>query len=329
MAATYNLLRDEIIREALSILRVATDGEPITEDVAADAARSFNIMVKAWMADGLHLWCKTEGVVFLTQGTERYTLGPDSFGQSCRADDLTETNLFASVSAGVSAIVVVDNIAPEIGDPIGVGVEEYQLFWTTIAGYAGGVVTLTDPLPTPAAVDAPVFTYPAGLTLPRPVRLLQARRRQYRATDVPLDIVERPDYFSMADKANRSTVTMTYYDPQLTNGYLYVWAPTVRETDTLRLTYERPLADMDDTDSVADFPQEWTETLVFNLADRLASKYAYPLQERALLRADAETMREKLLNFDREFGSMFFQPDNQRGMGFDADNYGYYRQGRR
>jgi hypothetical protein len=76
-------------------------------------------------------------------------------------------------------------------------------------------------------------------------------------------------------------------------------------------TYARPLASLDTIEASPDFPEEWQLALVLNLADLLAPLYAYPRADRTDLKKDAAIAKAQVAAFDREDGSVFFQPDRR------------------
>lgn len=296
--------------------------------MAQSAARSFNLMIKAWDADGLHLWTKTEGVIFLQYGVPQYGLGGSNSTRSCLYDDLVATALAADALAGATQITVDSATGIASGDPIGVELDGNLLQWTTVNGApVGNVITLTAPLTGDVLTDGAVFSY--STKLERPTRLLQARRRIFSPdmqdwNDIWLTIQERPDYYNQPNKYQASTETMIYYDPQLVTGIINLWSAPSDETDLVLFTFERPLQDITELPQTADFPQEWLETLAWNLAYRLAFKTSFPLDERTQLGVVAAAMHEKLKGFDKEYGTVSFQPDftSQGGFGY---GYGGYR----
>lgn len=319
----------QIITEALALIRVGVDEEPLTASQTKDAMRSLNLMVKAWQADGLHLWTKTEGVIFLEYGVAQYKLGGNNNTRSCLYENLVDTTLAADGTAGDSTIVVGDASGMANGDQIGVEIGGNILQWTTVNGSpVGNTVTLTNPLDEDVLTGGAVFAY--STKLERPTRMLQARRRIYAPNrqdynDIWLTIQERPDYYNQPTKQQAGTETMIYYDPQLTTGLMQLWQSPSNETDLVLFTFERPLEDFTSLPQTADFPQEWIETVAWNLAFRLAPKYSFPLDERTQIGVVAEQMKQKLLGFDREYGSVYFQPDYTSQGGFAS--YGMYSGG--
>lgn len=317
-AADFNATALEIVTEAYELLRVGIDGEALTVEDTDIALRKLNLMVKAWQADGLHLWTKSEGVLFLVDSQAAYALGGSGTTANCAlASDVVQTALSAAAIAGATSISVdsITDIADD--DYIGIELSDGTVQWTVVNGTPTGLAIAIDTALTGAASDdGVVYAYTTKIL--RPTRLLGARRQSSDGTEIPLTVIERADYFDQPNKSQAATPTLAYYDPQLVTGQLYLWSAPSDETDTIRFTFERPLEQFDALTNTADVPQEWLETLAYNLAYRLAPGSSLPLPERALLRTDALEMKAKLLGFDREYASVFIQPDFTAGGGYEA-----------
>ena len=73
---------------------------------------------------------------------------------------------------------------------------------------------------------------------------------------------------------------------------------TPSTADTVEYTYRRPLYDFDTATDSPDVPQEAIYELRLLLASEMANDYGLPLQERQLLKADAEIAKRKLISFN-------------------------------
>lgn len=314
---TSTLTALELITEAYELIRVGKDGESLQSEDTDAALRKLNLMIKAWQADGLHLWTKAEGVLFLVGSQASYAIGGGATDHCSLASGVVQTSLTAANVAGNTVLTVASITSIAKSDFIGVQLADGSLQWTTVSvAPSGSSVTLAAALTQATASGAAVYTYRTKIL--RPARLLSARRRSAAGSETPLTILERPDYFDQPNKTNTATPTMVYYDPQRVTGQLYFWSTPAATTDTIRFTFERPLEKFDALTNTADVPDEWQETIAYNLAYRLAPGTGFPLPERALLRTDALAMKDKLLGFDREYGSVFVQPDFTAGGGFGS-----------
>lgn len=95
---------------ALAALRasgiIRPDEEPVAEDLAT-AIEAMNFLIKAWQAQGNHLWSQEEGVVFANVAQRKYLLGPGG-DEACMDDDLIKTTLTAEAAALATTITVAD-----------------------------------------------------------------------------------------------------------------------------------------------------------------------------------------------------------------------------
>lgn len=145
----------------------------------------------------------------------------------------------------------------------------------------------------------------------RPLRIMQGRLVYAAGNQIQLQPLSRQEYNLLGFPSSTGTPNSYYYDPQLTNGnvYLYLTPDTNQSTNTVHLTAQRPIADaLNSTDSL-DFPIEWNLTLVNNLAARMCLDFGVPERKTVLLTQLAEKHLQDMLDFDQENTSTFFQPN--------------------
>lgn len=90
---------DDIIRSALTKLRVIPIGEAITAEWSADALSEINAMLQEWAVEGMKLHALTTNTVTLVNGTAVYTIGASGTFNVRRPVELVEAVL--TVSTGV------------------------------------------------------------------------------------------------------------------------------------------------------------------------------------------------------------------------------------
>jgi hypothetical protein len=301
------LLRDEIISLAFKRIRVGVHGEPLQAGDVEFAAKLLNGMIAQWATDGLQMWRKTDGTLFLKTGQRSYQLGPTGVDHVTAA--FVETTLAADAAESATEIEVASAAGIADGDTIGILIGA-DFEWTTVDGApAGTTVTIADALSADADEGAVVVAYTDKIG--RPLRILDARRRDTNGHEIPVDVVSRPDYLELPHKDAAGLITQVHYDKQLANGALNVW-PVSSGTERLLFTFARPIASLDGIEDAPDFPGEWNVTLWLNLALMLAPTYSFPLDERAELRTEAMLAKAVVEGADREDGPIFFQPDLSR-----------------
>jgi len=70
----FELNRDQVIKGALRILGVISQGQTPDTDQINDASEALNVLVKAWGAEGMPLWAIKEGTINPISGTASYAL---------------------------------------------------------------------------------------------------------------------------------------------------------------------------------------------------------------------------------------------------------------
>lgn len=154
-----------------------------------------------------------------------------------------------------------------------------------------------------------------ALAAPKPMRVEAARRKNTASGyETPMTMWSRQEYLDQPNKTSApSTPVNFYYDPQRDTGTLYLWpAPTstVASAFTVNLDILRPMFLMDTSADTLDFPQEWQETVIYNLAVRLMPKYPVNDSNQAqLVIAQAANLLAKLKSWDQETASIYLQPD--------------------
>lgn len=303
-SVNFTLNRDEIITDALEDLGVIGAGDtPVADDIDA-CARKLNMMVKAWMARGIHLWAIDEATLFLSVGTASYSLG--ATGTHC-TNTYAQTTLSTDEATSSTSIGLTSATGMSASDNIGIVLDDGTIHWTTISGAPGSTTTIATGLASAASAGNAVFAYTSKIN--RPQRILSAYRRNIDGIDTPIDPASRQEYADLSNKATQGKTNKFFYDPQLTNGVLYAWPTPDSASDVIRFWYERILEDFDAATDNPDFPIEWAEAICAGLVYRIASKYGKSLAEINFYKNEAEEKLQIALGFDREDVSSMFQPD--------------------
>lgn len=302
----YSRTVQQIINGALRGLGVIESGEAPSAPEAQDALETLNLMVKSFQAKGYHLWTLAEATLFLDAATTTYTMD----GSSSRAvSTYGETALAADVAVSATSFTVDSISGIADGDVIGIVTSSTAIHWTTVNGApSGSTVTVDDAFTTTASEDAAVYFYTASADLiNRPLRIEHVRRRDVSGTqaiDTAMEELAKVDYYDLPNKSESSTPVNFYYDPGRDSGTLYIWPASSIITNLLTFTYVRPIEDLDALSNNFDFPQEWLETLKYQLMIRLAHEYGIPLRQDVI--ALATTLLEDMMAWDTEPVSVCF-----------------------
>lgn len=299
----FTRTRNQIITEAYQLLNVYGADETVNDSDLAFGNARLNGMVKAWQAMGINLWTYEEAVIFLTANTPSYTIG-DAGDKSCLLSDFVETTLSANEAASQTVLSVTSSTGMTAADYVGIVLDDNTIHWTTIVSVDSSTqITVTSGLASAAASGNQVFTYTTLLY--RPLKIHSIRRRGKNGIETPLYPISRQEYFDLSNKTNPGVPNEFYYDPKLNAGKLYIFQAPNDVTVYLRATISRSFDDFDDSDNTPDFPQEWIDAIVYNLALRMAPAFGKIAETTAAYGPLASALLEAVRNYDNETTSIF------------------------
>ena len=304
----FTLTAGDLINKAMGKIGVKVSEQALTASELQDGLDVFNMMIKAWAAQGLHLWAKTEGVLFLDVGKTDFFLGPGG-DEATGFDDFIGTASTAAKIATDTIMAVTSTAGMVAADIAGVELDDNTRHWTTIVSVDSSTqITITTGLPSASKSGSSVFTFTT--LIERPNRVLSCRRKTFGQDDeIPVRPWSRQNYFNQVNKNSQGTVVNCYYSPQLDNGRMYVWQTASSVDDLLLFTFERQLEDILIGDNNVDFPAEWLEAIVYSLAARLVDDYDTPLAKADRIVQKAAQFLDDILGWDEEMTSLNLQPD--------------------
>jgi hypothetical protein len=146
------------------------------------------------------------------------------------------------------------------------------------------------------------------INCPKPLKVLQAFYTVSGGDNVPMNVYNRYD-FNILPQVNVEGAPVTlYYQPLRTTGTITLWPIPDNSTTSITFHYQSPYEDMDGASNDFDFPSEWMQALIYNLAWSLAPEYGISLPDRQMLQKEAEYWHQYALSMGGEEGSLFFQP---------------------
>jgi len=158
-SGSYNLdlTFNDILQEAYELLQAVGSGEDLSGTLTTQALNSLNSLLKAWEAQGIHLWTQEEYTLFLVKGQAVYDF---RLAATRLVNEFQSTALSADEAIGQTVLGVTSSANMVLGQPIGVIDENNELFWSIIEAIPDATsVTLKDALTVAAASGAIVRHY--------------------------------------------------------------------------------------------------------------------------------------------------------------------------
>lgn len=300
----------DIIKDALLDIRAIDPEENVEPHLNASAKRRLNRMIKAWQASGVNLWKKTTAIVFLDPAVQQYSISATS-SQHFTEESYKFTTLSANAALGASSISVSSVSNMNIGDNLGIVLDDNTRYWVTIANIVTTTVDFSpSTLPAAATSGNKVNFYTTKLTRPFDISSVNRIRTNGTTTnEVPITYLSYQDFHELPTKSTESIPTMYNYDRQLDSGIIKLWPLPSDLNYDLTVVLEKRLADFDLEEDNPDFPQEWYEALVLNLAVRCAPMMGKNVgQSFQNLKLDADSALSLVNGFDNEQGSIMIKP---------------------
>lgn len=308
-STNFNLTRNDIIKDALILLGAVGSEETVDSADIDVASRVLNSMVKAWQGQGIHLWGHQEASLFVTKGTESYSL--DGTASSADASNsVVTTTLSADEAAAQTVLSVTSSTGMTASDVVLIELDDGTYEDTTIVSVDSSTqITVTNALTSAAASGNNIYTFTTRMG--RPLDIHSVRLRSDSGNDRILNKISREEYFGLPDKTSQGQPVSFFYDPQLTTGKLYLWPNPDAIDYFLKMTYSRSIEDFDAAGDNPDFPQEWLEAITYNLAVRLAPMFGKDQKVLQLLVPLASQMLADVKQFDNEDSSLRVTPDRR------------------
>ena len=308
---TFESTVQQIIEDAYSECTVLGVDETIDAENLKKSLRLFNRMIKSFQTRGLNLWKKKIGILFLQKDQETYQLYSGSSDHYVDNESYLQRTLPSDMAVGSLTITTSDTTGMSAGDYIGIQNDDDKFQWSTISSVIDSSdVLINDALTVKASSGNYVYTYTSKLDTP--FNIYSANRFSNTNLEVPLNDLSYEDFFDLPNKSNTGTVNSCNFDRQLSKYIIRLWPVPENVDFQLKFTHTERIQDVTSTTQTIDFPQEWEDAIVLNLAVRIAVMFGKGEGDNFNeLKSEANEALNNALAFDSEGGSIFLQPDER------------------
>jgi hypothetical protein len=257
-------------------------------------------MITAWQADGLQIWTRKIGAVFLQKNQITYNIGPGG-------DHSTLNPITTTLTSGAGASIVVGSTTGMTnGDNIGIEQSTGFMYWTTIASVDSTTTLTLTAGGTDYLVGGQIWAYTTKLA--RPLRANDGYIRQTYGNDTPLKILSEEEYMRFGVKTSPGLTTQVWYQPLLTNGKLYCYPVPTTSNTIAYIEFHYPFQDFVSSGDNPDFPNEWLMAIVYGFAAHLGFSSGMDEKRLVMLEQKAKYWHDFALGTSQE-DSVFMQPD--------------------
>ncbi len=312
---TFTENRNAIILDALQLIGIYGIGKTVSIEDMTVCSNALNKMVKAFSNKGLQLWCKEEVILFLNQYSAQYGLG-NGTGDAMVAlkSDCVLTELNGALVAGSTSFTLNTTTGMSINDNIGIVQSDGSTFWSTIATIpTSTTLTINAGITLNALNSAMIYTFTNNIY--KPTQVISARLvsgldmgSTNTISEIIMTSIAYQTYFNIPSPDINGLPTQYTYNPDISDGQIYVWPRPSTTNYRMELSCIRQLQDLDTATDDFDFPAEWLETLTWQLAVRISFAFGKSALI-ATLGPIASEMLNTLKMYDTEANSIFLRPD--------------------
>lgn len=333
MSTTFGLsvTRNDIINAALRTLGKLGKTQTASSTDLTNCSQALNLMLKAWMAKSITLWKIEEVVVPLVSGFVTYAIG-NTAGTLATAG-VTITDGGTGGTDGTYALGITDSTGSGATGTYTISGGTVTAVAITAAGTTYTAPTLAFPSGGVSGVTVDVTV--VGVTGDRPLRVLDQAsyvRNNTTGDDTTVSLISRQEFNELSAKAGAvgtpgatsaavgtpasGVPTQIWYDPQLTNGLLYVYPTLASDLDySLHLVCQMPIADTTNPSSLFDFPQEFMNAIKWGLCREIYTEYGVDEQTERRVERMYQQYVVEAFDFSQEEAPVYFTYD-MRGRGF-------------
>ena len=171
----------------------------------------------------------------------------------------------------------------------------------------GEVVYINSITTNDSASGSNVYVYETKIN--RPENIQNAQSTLASNSEIPMVQLSRDTYYNIPVKATPGRPNQFYYNKQLNSGIINLWPVPDSITNRIVMSFIEQIFDFDSATDDPDFPIEWLQPIILNVAYRLSRKYGrLEISEKEQLKRDAEETLEEVTGFDREETSIRFEP---------------------
>jgi hypothetical protein len=296
------LTRNELIKQAFLKAGLLGEGNALTAQQIIDGQNSLTALTYHYINKGLKIWKESFSTLFLVQGTNKYSVGTTA---RC-VESPIETSIDGIFDA-VSTVTVLDSTGMTIGDQFGI-LQGTAINWFAIVNVTSNDIELDSNVS--ELSDNQVYTYTD--TISKPMNIDQAMVADLiDDTETELTLYARDEYFALNNKKNQGRPYNYYPDRQLDRIDVYLYSTPSTSQNAIRFSYRSPLFITDSAADQMDFPIEYSQLLIYALADEVCLEYGVDDMTTQRVSQRKQVAEIEAFAFDNEPASVFLSPNTE------------------
>jgi len=269
---TYTQTTNNIITNTFLLLSIIAPGETVNSDDYSVALNFLNMLVKTLQGQGLHLWTETEAYIYPVVDQISYQFGNSSSDVIANVTGTLNTTVSTTAAASATTINLTSVVGLVANQKIGIQLDSGVYKWTTIASVGASSVVINSAIPSSATAGNSVFIY-TNLS-GRALEISSVRHVWQDGSAQKLQPLSRKAYYALPPRTNASGTPVQFYTDKQRNFTTISFYPKPSVLgNVIQVTYKRIIDNFDNSNDLADFPDEWLLPLTYALAVCIAPVY--------------------------------------------------------
>lgn len=301
----YNLTRNQIIEDAAELAGIYDpEGQVLTASQYTRYARALNNIISAWQTDGLLVWTRKIGAVFLQKGQATYNIALDKTNSDHSSLEHVATTLTSGSGTGLTVGTTTGMTA---GDHIGIELATGYMYWDTIASVDSGTTLTLTTGSSGYLTGGVIWTYTTALS--KATRMRDGYVRQSAGgNDTPIKVLSEEEYMRFGVKTTTGLTTQVWYQALVPDGVFHCYPVPQTSNTILFVELQYPFQNFTTSTDNPDFPAGWLQALIYALAVDIAYRTGMDEKRLTMLQQKADYFHQYAAG-DSQEQSVFFQPD--------------------
>lgn len=293
----------EIIRQGYKKAGILSEGETLTAEQTADGRKILNAITSELINKGIKLWKRNFATLFLAGSQRIYALGSDA---RC-VETYIETTINGAGVAIDTTIDVLSTTGMTAGDQLGIMVSN-ELNWYEIQSINVLEITLTGALGVIVDDGAKVYTYTDIIAKPLNIDDANIKNLEDQSESM-MTRYSREEYFALSNKTTEGIPYSWYTEKVLNYMNVYLYVTPQNSTHTMELSLTSPLFITDSNADQVDFPIEFTQLLIYSVANELCLENGIDELTSSRILLEKDKLYNETTAFDNEETSIFLSPN--------------------
>lgn len=304
-----------ICKDALILIGQSSPDRTPSPSVMDLTRRALNRMFKAWQMQGTHMWTQQEGIIIPSPGVAEYRFSDNDFSSEdygvITDSSLVQSTFSADEASGQTVLSITDTTGMAASDVVIIeldGASNYRQVTTIVSVDSSTQITVTAALSEDVSEGNYIYAYPPASANFHPMQIYNVRVSDSDTIVNKMTAVSRAEWTAYPNRSSQGMPYSYYIDDQRTYKVLSVYPLPQNMRFLIKFSYAKGLDDIDDLTDDVEFPPEWCNAILWNLAVQIAPFFGQEEKIKSMIAPLAQKYLADALYWDQEMVDVQLTP---------------------